>query len=117
MRTVIPGEQAASGRPFSGATVARGLVFVSGQTYVEATDLESQTHGTLNKVAELLNAAGTDMAHALRCTVYLTDLDDYDRLNDAYREHFSTEPPARAVVGARLGPGCLVEIDCIATLP
>lgn len=117
MRTVIPGDQAASGRPFSGATIANGLVFVSGQTFVEGMDVEAQTHGSLDKIEQLLSEAGTNLASAMRCTVYLSDLDLYDRLNAAYGERFPVDPPARVVVGASLGSGCLVEIDCIAVIP
>lgn len=117
MRRVIPGAQAASGRPFSGAAIANGLVFISGQTFADGADVEAQTHGALDKVSELLNHAGTNLDHAMRCTVYMTDLTLYDRMNVAYAMHFQDDPPARAVVGAALGPECLVEIDCIAILP
>lgn len=118
MRTVIPGAQAASGRPFSGATRAQGFVFVSGQTFIEGDDIEAQTHGALDKVSELLAAAGTDLTHSMRCMVFMEDLSLYDRMNAAYREHFRNDPPARAVIGAHLGsPDCLIEIDCIAVVP
>jgi len=118
MRRVVPGAQAASGRPFSGAAIGNGLVFVSGQTYVEGADVEAQTRGALEKVSELLSQAGTDIAHAMRCTVFMSDLSLYDRMNVAYAEFFPEDPPARAVVGCDLGShDVIVEIDCIAILP
>ena len=118
MRTVIPGAQTASGRPISGAVIANGFVFVSGQSFVEGADVESQTRGVLDKVASLLDDAGTDLAHAVRCTVYMSDLSLRDRMSAVYREYFPTAFPARAVVGADLGsPECLVEIECTAVLP
>ena len=117
MRRVIPGAQAASGRPFSGATIANGFVFVSGQTFVEGSDVEEQTRGAIAKIAGLLEEAGTDLAHAMRCTVFMSDLTLYDRMNVAYRELFPTDPPARAVVGCDLGsPTVYVEIDCVAVI-
>ena len=118
MRTVIPGAQTASGRPISGAVIANGFVFVSGQSFVEGADIEAQTRGVLDKVASLLDDAGTDLAHAVRCTVYMSDLSLRDRMSAVYREYIPAAFPARAVVGADLGsPACLVEIECTAVLP
>lgn len=118
MRKVIPGAQRRSGRALSGAVVANGFVFVSGQTYVEGPDIEAQTRGALDKIVGLLAEAGTDLAHAVRCTVFMPDLTLRDRMNATYATYFGDDPPARAVVGADLGsPSCLVEIDCVATLP
>ena len=117
MRKVIPGAQRKSGRALSGAVVANGFVFVSGQTYVEGADIEAQTRGALDKIAGLLAEAGTDLSKAVRCTVFMSDLTLRDRMNATYATYFGDEPPARAVIGAELGsPACLVEIDCIATL-
>ena len=118
MRTVIPGAQAASGRPISGAVIANGFVFVSGQSFVEGADIEAQTRGVIGKIAGLLDEAGTDLEHAVRCTIYLSDLSLRDRMSAVYREFFPSEFPARAVVGADLGsPECLVEIECTAVQP
>lgn len=116
MRKVIPGAQAKSGRPLSGAVIGNGLVFVSGQTFADGPDIEAQTRGALDKIAALLTEAGTDLAHAVRCTVFMSDLSFRDRMSATYRTYFPKDPPARAVVGADLGsPSVLVEIDCVAT--
>lgn len=115
MRRVIPGAQAASGRPLSGAAIANGFVFVSGQTFAEGSDVEAQTRGALKKIAMLLDEAGSSLSDAMRCTVFMSDLTLYDRMNVVYREFFPEAPPARAVVGCNLGsPNVLVEIDCVA---
>jgi 2-iminobutanoate/2-iminopropanoate deaminase len=118
VRTVIPGAQAASGRPISGAVIANGFVFVAGQSFIEGPDIEAQTRGVLDKITQLLADAGTDLAHVVRCTVYMSDLSLRDRMSETYREYFPSSFPARAVVGADLGsPKCLVEIECTAVLP
>jgi enamine deaminase RidA (YjgF/YER057c/UK114 family) len=91
MRKVIVGAQGKSGRPLSGAVVANGLVFVSGQSYAEGKDVEEQTRGVLDKIAALLAEAGTDLTHAVRCTVFMSDLSLRDRMNAVYR----TYPRAR----------------------
>jgi enamine deaminase RidA (YjgF/YER057c/UK114 family) len=118
LRRVIPGAQTASGRPISGAVIANGFVFVSGQSFVEGTDVEAQTRGVIDKIKGLLEEAGTDLSQAVRCTVYMSDLSLRDRMSAVYREYFPTDFPARAVVGADLGSAdCLVEIECTAVLP
>jgi enamine deaminase RidA (YjgF/YER057c/UK114 family) len=118
MRRVIPGAQTASGRPISGAVIANGFVFVAGQSFVEGADIEAQTRGVIDKIAALLDEAGTDLSQAVRCTVYMSDLTLRDRMSAVYREYFPSAFPARAVVGADLGsPDCLVEIECTAVLP
>jgi enamine deaminase RidA (YjgF/YER057c/UK114 family) len=118
MRTVIPGAQSESGRPISGAVVANGFVFVAGQSFVQGADIEAQTRGVIEKINGLVEEAGTDLAHAVRCTVYMSDLSLRDRMSTVYREFFPSNFPARAVIGADLGsPDCLVEIECTAVLP
>lgn len=119
MRLVIPGEQASSGRALSGAVIANGFVFVSGQTYVQGADIEEQTRGALDKIAALLSEAGTDMAHAVRCTVFISDNTLRDRMNATYAKYFPVDPPARAVLALQWGPESRVkvEIDCTAVLP
>ena len=118
MRMVIPGPQTESGRPISGAVIANGFVFVSGQSSVEGADIEEQTRGVIGKIAALLGEAGTDLAHVVRCTVFMSDLDNRDRMSAAYREFFPRDFPARAVVGCDLGSAeCLVEIECTAVMP
>jgi 2-iminobutanoate/2-iminopropanoate deaminase len=118
MRRVIGGAQGRSGRPLSGAVVANGFVFVSGQSFAEGKDIEEQTRGVLDKIKALLEEAGTDLGHAVRCTVFMSDLSLRDRMNAVYRTYFPNEPPARAAVGCDLGgPNVFVEIDCVATLP
>ncbi len=117
MRKVIAGAQGASGRPLSGAVVANGFVFVSGQSYAQGPDVEAQTRGVIDKIAALLEEAGSDLTEAVRCTVFMSDLGLRDRMNAVYATYFPKDPPARAVVGCDLGsPSVVVEIDCVATL-
>lgn len=116
-RRVIRGPQAGSGSPFSGAVVANGFVFVSGQTS-PGPDIEAQTRGTLEKIAAVLKEAGTDMTQAVRCTVFITDITLRDRMNAVYATFFPNEPPARATIECKLArPEMLVEIDCVAVMP
>jgi 2-iminobutanoate/2-iminopropanoate deaminase len=115
-RRVIPGAQASSGAPYSGAVIANGFVFVSGQTF-PGPDIEAQTKGALDKIAGLLREAGTDMSQAVRLTVFIADITLRDRMNAVYAGYFPKEPPARATVECKLArPDLMVEIDCVAVL-
>jgi len=112
-----------SALPFSTAIKCGNMLFLSG---VIGTDLETgelvspdvdgQTHQCLKKLKTVLKEAGMDLSHAVRATVYLVDIEDYNQMNQAYGEHFKdTVPPARACVQvAKLVKGAKVEISMIA---
>jgi 2-iminobutanoate/2-iminopropanoate deaminase len=66
----------------------------------------------------VLRAAGTDLAHAVRTTIFLQDLSDFAAVNAVYALRFPSDPPARATVQvSRLPRDVKVEIDLIAVLP
>ncbi len=68
----------------------------------------------LVNLGAVCRAAGTDLANALRITIYTTDLDKFAEINDAYAGFFDASPPARVTVGvAALPKGARVEIDGI----
>jgi len=125
-RTVIstPHAPAAVG-PYSQAIKANGLVFVSGQLGLvpgtkqfAGSDVPAQTEQVLRNIAAILEAAGTDMAHVVKCTVLLADMADFAEMNAVYQRFFPADPPARAAYAVRDLPlNILVEIDAIAVLP
>ena len=108
--------------PYSQAVEAGGFIFVSGQIpLVPATgeivkgDIEAQTTQVLENLREILTAAGSSIAQAVKTTVYLTDITDFSRVNDVYARYFTKEPPARVCVEVSdLPKQALVEIDVIA---
>lgn len=110
--------------PYSQATVANGLVFVAGQGPTNPAtgqragdDIESQTKQTLENVKSILEAAGSSLDKALRCTCYLRDLNDFGRFNAVYGTYFTNNPPARTTIQAARLPGDIsVEVDVIAAL-
>ena len=69
-----------------------------------------------DEVQKELEKNGSSMEHVLKCNVYLADLADYKKMNDAFRGRFGKKPPVRTTIAAYGGiPGnSLVEIDCIA---
>lgn len=104
------------GAPYSPAIKIGQFLFVSGQTSdnVEA-DVKTQARHILEKIKMLVESAGTSMDNVVKCTVYLTNLDDYNQFNEVYRNYFKQEPPARACIQvSRLVLGCKVEVEAIA---
>src|SRR6266852_1416833 len=99
------------------------LIFVSGQGPIDqngkvvAGDVKSQTEITLENFRRVLVAAHSGMEYVLQTTVYLSDLNDYSEMNEAYSTFFPDPKPARATVRADLLFGMKVEIQGIAYLP
>jgi 2-iminobutanoate/2-iminopropanoate deaminase len=109
--------------PYSQAIRSGRLVFCSGQiglspvsNSLAGSDISTQTRQALNNLKAVLEQAGSDMAHVMKVTVYLVDLNDYATVNDIYKDYFTATRPARAAVQvARLPKDALIEIECIAT--
>ncbi len=109
--------------PYSPAIRANGLVFVSGQIplspdsgEVVEGSIQDQVRQVLENLKVLLQAAGSSLDKALKCTVYLTNLGDFDAMNEVYATYFTEDvPPARTTIEvANLPKGVGVEIDVIA---
>ncbi len=119
---VIPEGQRASAILTPGIRVGN-IVYASGQLGTSRADsaptIQSETRRALESTKRVFEAAGTTMANAIRCTVFLVDVKDYAGMNEAYREFFPDSPPARStvVVAALVVPNAKVEIECMAAIP
>jgi len=123
MREVIATEQAPQAiGPYSQAIRAQGLIFTSGQIAIDpataqviAGDVSAQTDRVLKNLAIILQASGSSLERALRCTVFLKNMGDFAAMNEVYGRYFKQAPPARSTVEvARLPKDVLIEIDVIA---
>jgi 2-iminobutanoate/2-iminopropanoate deaminase len=77
-------------------------------------DAAGQARRCLENLDAVCRAAGARLADAVRCTVYLADINDFARVNEVYAEFFAEEPPARVVLQAAALPrGAEVEIEAI----
>jgi 2-iminobutanoate/2-iminopropanoate deaminase len=118
------GAPAAAG-PYSHAVISNGLVFLSGQTPVDPETRElvegsigDQTRRCLDNLAIVAAAAGAQLADAVRCGIYVTDISTFKDVNEAYGAYFTDAPPARSTIGvAALPLGAQVEIDAVLALP
>ena len=105
--------------PYSPAIRAGQLLFVSGQVSIDpasGNDIKAETRRVMENIGTLLKAAGLDFSAVVRTTVFLSDMNDFAAMNEAYGTFFAEPYPARATVQvARLPRDARVEIDVIAS--
>lgn len=84
------------------------------------TTIAGQTQRALENLEKVFKAAGTTLAAgATKCTVFLTDVKDFQGMNAVYSKFFPSNPPARStvVVAALVVPNLRVEIECQGVVP
>lgn len=117
----IPGAPAPVG-PYSQAILVDGTLYVSGQIpidpktgdFVDAT-IEESTHQVMKNILALVEAAEMSVENIVKCSIFLKDLGDFERVNEIYASYFRSLPPARETVQvARLPKDVSIEISCIA---
>ena len=109
---------------YSSAVVHNGLVFVSGQLprnavtgEVETGDIEKQTQLALRNVEDILKAAGSDLNQVLQSTIYVSEMELWDKVNAVYASVLGEHKPARALVPVKdLHFGTKIEIQAIAAV-
>jgi reactive intermediate/imine deaminase len=122
-RTIDASENADVLGPYShGATNGR-VLFTAGQIPITPDGdvladepIGVQTEQSLSNVERILVEEGLTMADVLKTTVYMTDIDDFDGMNEAYRAFFDADLPARTAVEVqRIADGAAIEIEAVAT--
>ncbi|MFC7443365.1 RidA family protein [Laceyella putida] len=107
--------------PYVQAMEMGDLIFTSGQIPLtpagELVDggIEEQTHQVLKNIQAVLAAAGSDLNHVIKTTLFIKDMDQFQTINGIYAEYFSEHKPARSCVEvARLPKDVLIEMEVIA---
>jgi reactive intermediate/imine deaminase len=97
------------------------MLYLSGQLGTAAGQglvlggIGPETTQTLQKIKEIVEAAGSSMERVVKCTVFLADIADYRGMNEVYRTFFPADPPARSTVAVgALVLNARVEIECLA---
>jgi len=126
-RQIIQPEGVARLPVFSSAVRSGDFIFLSGALgalpgvmppqLIEG-GIEAETRQTMENIISVLAAADATLEDLIKCTVFLSDIDDYAAMNAVYVEYFPSDPPARSALAASgLALGALVEIECIAAVP
>jgi len=112
--------------PYNQAVLVENWLYCSGQIALDPStgvmvgngNIEEETRQVLKNLIAVVEAAGGENSNVIRTTIYLTDLNDFAKVNQIYAETFDNKiSPARACVEvSNLPKGGKIEIDCIAWL-
>ena len=108
---------------YSAGILVDGWLFISGQGPLDLASgevkkgtIEEETLLTLSHIKKIVEAAGGTLSDIVKCTVHLSDIQDFDRYNAAYASFFPGIKPARTTVQSVLSDGIKIEIDAIGYL-
>jgi 2-iminobutanoate/2-iminopropanoate deaminase len=125
LRTIaVEGAPKAVG-PYAQGIVANGLLYTAGQTARDPAtgnpvsgDIVVQTNRVLDNVEAILKGAGCTLQDVIKVTVFMTDLGDFAKMNEAYAVRFGSHRPARSTVQVpKLPANAQLEIDVVARVP
>ncbi len=124
MRTIISTPQApAAVGPYSQAIKVGNTIYCSGQIGLEPTTgillegVTEQAHRAFNNIQAVLTEAGAQMKDVVKITIFITDMNDFAKVNEVMAEHMPTPYPARSCMQVSALPkGALVEVEAIAVL-
>ena len=123
MKKIISTNEApAAVGPYSQAVRVGAMVFCAGQIPLDPKtgqivtgDISAQTKRVMENIAAVLKAEGLNFEHVVKTTIFLTDLGDFQAVNEVYASYFKQQPPARSTVQVSALPkGAHVEIEVIA---
>jgi len=109
--------------PYSQAVLSNGTLYMSGQIAISPKDgelktasIEMETRQVMSNMEAVLIAADMHWKDVVKCSIYLSDMNNFAEINEIYTEYFKTNPPARETVEvSKLPKGVNVEISCIAS--
>lgn len=110
--------------PYSQATLAGNTLYISGQIAIDpqtgdlkTQSIEEETHQVMKNMGAILVEAGADYSNVVKCSIFISSMNDFSKINTVYGEYFTEQPPARETVEVSCLPKNLnVEISCIAVL-
>ena len=92
-----------------------GFIGINFETGKLAEGIEEQTKQTIENIKKTLQEVGWDLSNVIKTRVYLSNMEDYEKMNEVYSKHFQEPFPTRVVVGIKeLPAGALVEIESVA---
>ena len=108
--------------PYSQAILIKDTLYVSGQVAIDQStgdlvndSISNETEQVMTNLSYILEEAGFAFDHVVKCSIFISDMDNFKEINEVYGKHFTTIPPARETVEvSRLPKDVNVEISCIA---
>lgn len=120
MKTINTNKAPEALGPYSHATVINDLVFTSGQIpltldgNIVSDDVQEQTKQVLENLTVVLQEAGSDLDSVVKATIFISDMNNFQKINEIYGDYFGKYQPARSCVEvARLPKDVKVEIELI----
>lgn len=123
MKTIIESKNApAPIGPYSQAVMMNGILYVSGQIALDpatgelrTATIEQETDQVMQNLHAILKAAGMDFENVAKCSIFLSDMGNFSRVNEVYGRYFPENPPARETIAVKgLPKNVNVEISCVA---
>jgi len=122
MEKIIPQYDGENKGHYTPGIISNGMLYISGQLSIDPDTRKVPEGGigaharlALVNVERVLKATGLSRTDIVQCRVYVSDIDQWDSVNEVYTEFFGEHKPARIVVPVgKLHFGCLVEIEAIA---
>lgn len=125
MKKIVPDYKIENKGHYSPGVLSNGMLYISGQLSRDPDTGEVISGGArehavlaLANIERVLSEAGLSKENVVQCRIYVSDIDMWDEVNEAYSEFFGAHKPARCVVPCgKLHLGCLVEIEATAEVP
>ena len=120
MKTINTNKAPEALGPYSHAMVVNNLVFTSGQIPLDtegnivSEDVKEQTKQVLENLSVVLEEAGSDLNSVVKATIFISDMDEFQQINEVYGSYFNEHQPARSCVEvSRLPKDVKVEIELV----
>jgi len=110
--------------PYSQAVLANDTLYLSGQIALNidtgeliTNNIVDETHQVMKNIQAIIISAGLNMGHIIKCSIFITNMDDFAEINEVYGSYFNNNPPARETVEvSKLPKNVNVEISVIAAV-
>ena len=125
MKKIVPGYKIENKGHYSPGVLSNGMLYISGQLSKDPDTGEVVSGGArehavlaLANMERVLREAGLSKENVVQCRIYVSDINMWDEINEAYSEFFADHKPARCLVPCgKLHFGCLIEIEATAEVP
>ncbi|MEJ7530013.1 RidA family protein [Staphylococcus hominis] len=120
MKTINTNKAPEALGPYSHAMVVNNLVFTSGQIPLDtegnivSSDVKEQTKQVLENLSVVLEESGSDLNSVVKATIFISDMNEFQQINEVYGSYFNEHQPARSCVEvSRLPKDVKVEIELV----